>query len=141
MSTLDLVKKAYAAWEKKDIEALKPLLHKDYKATMPGGMEIVGIEGAQKCLEFCPFDGHSENETYIVDGNRVVRIWDFVATSPVQFRARMAELNIVEDGKVIFNEAFFDSAAFPKEAKDVADAAKAKAEDKQPATAGGTNKK
>lgn len=137
MSALDIVKKAYAAWETKDVQALRPLLHNDYKATIPGGMEIVGIEGAKQCLENCPFDGHSENETYITEGNRIVRIWDFVATAPVQFRVRMAELNIVQDGKVVFNEAYFDSAAFPKEAQELCDSAKEKLQQNKTATTGG----
>lgn len=113
--TLDLVKQAYKAWETKDKEALRRLLHKNYKAKAPGGMEIIGIEGAEQCLEQCPSECHSENEMYITEGNKVVRIWDMVTTAPKPYRIRMAELNIVEEGKVVHNEAFFDTAAFPEE--------------------------
>lgn len=119
MSTeLELVKRAYAAWESKDIEALKGLLHQDYKGIVPGGMVIQGIEGAKECLAQCPMECHSENETYIVDGNKIVRIWDMVGKNTAtnsDVRVRMAELNVVQDGKVLLNEAFFDSGAFPKE--------------------------
>lgn len=140
MNALETVKKAYVAWEAKDADALAEILHPDYKATMPGGMEIVGIEGAKQCVESCPFDGHSENVTYVTEGNNVVRMWDFVATAPLQFRARMAELSVVKDGKVIFNEAYFDSAAFPKEAHDLCDSAKDNVKNKEAATAGGSKK-
>jgi ketosteroid isomerase-like protein len=137
MSTLDIVKKAYAAWDAKDIEALRTILHPEYKAKMPGGMEIVGLEGAKACLDACPFqDPRSENETYIVEGDRVVRIWDMVADKPVQVRSRMAELSVVKDGKIFFNEAFFDLSGFPKE---LCDQAKEKLE-KQPATTGSAKK-
>lgn len=128
MSTLDLVKKAYKAWESKDIETLRTVLHTDYKAKMPGGMEIVGIDGAQKCLEQCPFDSHSENETYVTEGDQVVRIWDMVTKSPQAFRLRMAELTVVKDGKIISNEAFFDSNGFPKEVQEQFHAEMAKLE-------------
>lgn len=136
MSNLELVKKAYKAWEAKDIEALRPILHPDYKAKMPGGMEIVGIDGAQKCLEQCPFESHSENEVYVAEGDKVVRIWDMVTTAPQAFRLRMAELNVVKDGKIILNEAFFDSGSFPKEVQEQFAAEKAKYE-KEVAAAGG----
>lgn len=118
MNTLELVKKAYKAWESKDIDALREILHKDYKAKLPDGMEIIGIEGAKECLAHCPFDSHSENETYITEGDRVVRIWDMVTKSPKEFRLRMAELTVVKDGKVLFNEAFFDQSGFPEEVKE-----------------------
>ena len=121
MSVLETVKKAYVAWESKDIEALSEILHADYKAKMPGGMEIVGIEGAKQCLDNCPFDGSSENELYITEGNNVVRLWDFVVKSPTPFRMRMAELSVVKDGKILFNEAFFDSTSFPKEISELCD--------------------
>ncbi|HEY9868490.1 MAG TPA: nuclear transport factor 2 family protein [Candidatus Obscuribacterales bacterium] len=114
-SALDVVKQAYKAWEAKDKQALRNLLHTNYKGKIPGGMEIIGIEGAEQCLEQCPSECHSENEMYITEGNKVVRIWDMVTTAPKPYRIRMAELNIVEDGKVILNEAFFDTAAFPEE--------------------------
>ncbi len=137
MSTpLEIVKKAYAAWESKDVEALRTLLHPDYRADVPGGMEIVGIEGAEKCLELCPFEQHSENVTYIADGDRVVRMWDFVATAPVEFRMRMAELNVVKDGKVVYNEAFFDSSACPKEVQEMSESAIAPFKKKETATSG-----
>lgn len=112
---LELVKKAYMAWETKDIDTLRAVLHTNYRATIPGGMEIVGIEGAAQCLEMCTSQTHSENEMYIEDGDRIVRIWDMVTTAPHSYRLRMAELNVIEDGKVLLNEAFFDSAAFPEE--------------------------
>lgn len=122
MSTaLDVVKRAYQAWETKDIESLRTLLHKDYKATMPGGMVIEGFEGAKQCLAQCPMECHSENEIYIVDGNKIVRIWDMVGTNEAtksDVRLRMAELNIVEGNQVILNEAFFDTAGFPKDMQD-----------------------
>lgn len=120
-TALDIVKRAYEGWDNKNTAILEEVLHKDYKATMPGGMDIVGIEGAKKCLEGCPFECHSENEVYIADadGLRVMRIWDFVVTAPQQFRTRMAELSVVKDGKVIANEAFFDPTSFPREVQEM----------------------
>lgn len=140
MNTLDIVKKAYDAWEAKDIEALRPLLHNDYKAKMPGGMEINGIEGAKECIEACPMESHSENEEYITEGDKVIRIWDMVTTKPSEFRMRMAELNIVKDGKVLFNEAFFDTKQMPKEFDEKSEEMKKKFQQKTPATAGGEKK-
>lgn len=115
---LKLVKEAYRAWESKDIETLSKLLHKDYVAKMPGGMQIVGIEGAKECLAMCPFTCTSTNETYLVDGDKVMRIWDNLHGGPATFTMRMAELTIVKDGKIFANEAFFDSAAFPPEVQE-----------------------
>lgn len=77
-------------------------------------MEIIGIEGAEQCLEQCPLECHSENEMYFTESNKVVRIWDMVTTASKAYRIRMAELNIVEDGTVIHKEAFFDTAAVRK---------------------------
>ncbi|MBX9693970.1 MAG: nuclear transport factor 2 family protein [Cyanobacteria bacterium] len=139
-NALDLVKKAYAAWESKDKNVLKEVLHPDYKADIPGGMEMVGIQCALDSLDDCPVDGHSENESYVVDGDRIVRIWDWVATSPVTFRVRMAELSVVKDGKVVYNEAFFDTSAFPKEMQEPCEEMKAKYQKKETATASGGKK-
>ncbi len=116
--TLELVKEAYKAWESKDAEALKKVLHADYVAKMPGGMEIKGIDGAIHCLSQCPFESHGENEIYVTEGDSVVRMWDMVAEGEKGFRVRMAELTVVKDGKILANEAFFDSKAFPKEAQE-----------------------
>jgi ketosteroid isomerase-like protein len=135
MNTLEVVKKAYAAWDKKDIEALRPILHKEYKAVMPGGMEINGFEAAKQCLEQCPFEGRVENETYITEGDKAVRIWDFVVTAPAEFRMHMAELSVVKDDKVIFNEAFFDPTVYPKEIQDLFASVNEKMK-KQPAMSG-----
>jgi len=114
MNALEVVKKAYEAWESKSAQGLREILHKDYKAVMPGGVEIVGIEQAEKCID-CPYVSHPENVQYIVDGNKVMRIWDMVHTEPKQFTVRLAELSVVEGDKVLFNEAFWDTNSFPQE--------------------------
>lgn len=114
-NALELTKKAYKAWESKDAETLRTLLDKSYIAKMPGHADM-SLDEALKMIEECPFECKSANETYIVDGNNIVRIWDMVATEPVEYRCRMAELTVVKDGKIAFNEAFFDTASIPKEA-------------------------
>lgn len=121
---LELVKRAYEGWEGKKLEILQEVLHTDYKGYVPGGYIIEGIEGAKNCIDSCPFEDHSENVSYIGEGDEIMRVWDYVVTAPTPFRMRMAELSVVKDGKIIKNEAFFDSAAFPKEAMDLCDPSK-----------------
>ncbi len=112
-NTLEAAKKIYEAFETKNSKALPNLVHPDYVGIMPG-MEIKGIEACIKCVELCPFENHSENVSYIVDGDKVVRLWDMVATAPVQFKVRMMELLHVKDGKMFYSETVFDSRSFPK---------------------------
>lgn len=109
MSALDTVKYSYdSGWEAKNADVLKEILHPQYKGVMPGGMEIVGYEGAKACIESCDFECQSKDVQYIVDGDKVVRIWTFVNTKDESKNLRMAELNIVKDGKIFYTEAFFD---------------------------------
>jgi ketosteroid isomerase-like protein len=116
MSTsMDVVKRAYKAWETKDEATLLEVLSLDYRAIIPGGMSIEGHEGVKKMLKQCPDDVTSKDEQYIEQGDKIVRIWTCVFTQPSSAAVRMAELNVVKDGKVVFNEAFMDTAALPKE--------------------------
>ncbi|MBK7746297.1 MAG: nuclear transport factor 2 family protein [Candidatus Obscuribacter sp.] len=117
MSTiLETAKTIYDAFDKKDLKALPGLIHPDYVGIMPG-MTFKGIDAMIQCTEQCPFINHSENITYIVEGDKVVRIWDMVATAPVSFRLRMMELMHIKDGKMFYTETVFDTNAFPAEAK------------------------
>lgn len=133
--TLQLVKDSYVSWENKNKDKkLSTYLDANYKGTMPG-FTINGIEEAEKCAESCPFECHSENVTYITEGDNVVRMWDMVSTGPVAFRARMVELTVVQNGKIIRTEALFDTAAFPKEAMEACESEKAEVK-KEPVKAG-----
>ena len=108
-SALDLVRYSYeSGWEAKNADVLKEVLHPQYKGVMPGGMEIVGFEGAKACIESCDFEFQSRDVQYIAEGDKVVRIWTFVNAKDESKNLRMAELNIVKDGKIFFTEAFFD---------------------------------
>jgi ketosteroid isomerase-like protein len=112
---MDVVKRAYKAWETKDEATLLEVLSPDYRAIIPGGMNIEGHEGVKKMLKECPDDVTSSDEQYIEQGDKIVRIWTCVFKQPSSATLRMAELNVVKDGKVVFNEAFMDTAALPKE--------------------------
>lgn len=114
-STLDLVKRAYRAWETKDEATLMEVLHPNYEGIMPGSPTIKGHEGVRNILKEMPDEFRTENEMFIEQGNSVVRIWDTIFTKPVNARLRMAELNVVEGDKIIRNEAFFDTGSMPKE--------------------------
>lgn len=116
MSTsLDIVKRAYKAWETKDIDSLLPLLHENYRAKMSDGMVIEGHEGARKMIKECPDDFRVEDEIYVADGDKVVRIWTFVIKTDKEYPLRMAELNVLKEGKIIENEAIFNPTELPKE--------------------------
>lgn len=118
MSNLDLVKRAYKAWETKDEATLLDLLDANYHADMPGGMTIDGHEGAKEMLKNCPNDCTSEDELYVEQGDNIVRMWTAAFHSPHSFKIRMCELNVVKNGKILRNEAFFDSSSFPQEMQD-----------------------
>lgn len=126
-NNLELVKKAYEAWENKNKDnKLREYLDESYVATMPG-FKINGIEEAEKCAESCPSECKSENVVYVTEGDNVIRIWDMVSTEPVAFRLRMAELTVVKNGKIVRNEAFFDTASMPKEMMEQCDEKSAEA--------------
>lgn len=121
MSTsIDVVKRAYKAWEAKDESSLISLLHEQVQIELPGGRVVHGHDGARQMLEDVPEGVRSENELYVEDGNNIVRIWDCIFTEPKEARVRMAELNVLEDGKIIKNECFFDPSSFPMDSQGTA---------------------
>lgn len=115
---LEVVKRVSEAWEKKDTKTYRSLLHNDYKFQGPM-MEMCSADEAEAFAQNCPFSCSSENATYVAEGNKVVKIFDWIVTSPVKFQLRMVEFSVVEDGKIRSVELFYDTAKFPKEAMEV----------------------
>jgi len=117
-NNIDIVKRMNKAAETKDVEAIKSLLHPQYRMKDP----MMEINGAQEFLEFmkdCPFTCRIENASFVAEGNKVVQTLDAVMTSPVSYRLRMCSIVTIEDGKFRSEEVFYDTAQIPKEAKEI----------------------
>ncbi len=117
-NNIDIVKRVNKAFETKDIEAAKALLHPKY--TFKGPM--MEANSPQELLEFmkmCPFSCQSENVSFVSEGNKVVQTFDWVSSAPVKFRMRMCDVMTIEDGKIRSEEMFYDTAKFPKEAAEL----------------------
>lgn len=116
----DIVKRMNAACLAKDYDTIATMLDSKYTFKDPS----MSFDNPKDFIEFmknCPFDGGFENVEMIEQGDKVVQTLDCVMTKPVAFRFRMCDILTFKNGKVISEEAFFDSAQFPEEAKQAAE--------------------
>lgn len=115
MNNIEIVNKLDKAFREKDEATYADLLHPEYTFEGPM-MRLNSKEEAVTFMKTCPFSFHNENSQYIVEGGKVIRLFDWVVTAPFEGRFRMAEYLFIENGKVRSTELFYDTAPFPKEA-------------------------
>jgi ketosteroid isomerase-like protein len=114
-NNIDTVKQMNKAFETKNVEAARALLHPNYSFKGPM-MEMHGAEDVLQMMQSCPFSCVNENVSFVAQGDKVVQTLDWVSSAPVKFRLRMCSIVTVENGKVRSEELFYDSAKFPPEA-------------------------
>ena len=118
MSTmLDVAKKMTAAWEKKDEVAFRACLHENYTFKGPM-MEMRSPTEAVEFMKRCAFESTSQNCEVIVEGTRLVHVFDWTVTVPFQATIPMVEVMEFEGNKVKRARLYFDSALFPAEVKE-----------------------
>ena len=113
-SNTEIVKKMMKAWENKDGDIVRSLLHDDYQGSCP----MMGTIDADQCVEFikdCPYGGKSINHEIIAEGDKVAQSFDWVITSPFQATVPMVEIMEFKNGKVKTSKMYFDTALFPAE--------------------------
>jgi limonene-1,2-epoxide hydrolase len=111
---ISIVKQLNKAFETKNVQAYKSLLHPRYTFSGPC-MKAAGPDEAAAMLNECPMKGHTENLKIVASGNDVVQIFDWVVSEPFQATIRMANYLTLQDGKVLREEIVFDTAKFPAE--------------------------
>lgn len=113
----EIAKQLDTAFRTKDEAALQNLLHKDYHFKGP----MMEMNGAKEAIEFmknCPFESKNENCEVVVQGNKLVHIFDWNVTAPFQASIPMVEVLEFEGDKVKKARLFFDTAKFPAQAMD-----------------------
>jgi hypothetical protein len=111
---ISIVKQLSKAFETKNVEAYRALLHPKYTFSGPC-MQFSNPDEAVAMLGECPMKARSENAQFIASGDQVVSIFDWVVSEPFQATIRMAEHTTIKDGKILRSELFYDSAKFPAE--------------------------
>ena len=117
-TAIDVVKNYNRAFESKDAEALKPLIHPAYTFKGPM-MEMNGRDQMLAFLQTCPFSFKNQNVKFVAQGNTVVQTFDWQMTAPFKASIPMCELLEVENGQIKSGRLFYDTGAFPKEAQEM----------------------
>jgi len=115
MSTsIELVKQLATAFQNKDKQAFRALLHDEYTFQGPM-MQMTSPDEAAEFLSKCPMKAKHENATYAEAGDKVIQVFDWVVSEPFQNTFRMCSMVTLKDEKVYKEELIYDSAQFPKE--------------------------
>lgn len=126
MGARDLSRSMLEAWSNRDWDAIRGVLHPDYRYIGPDGEVVVGVEAglAAAWSSFADAfpDGKWEIDAVYVDGNTVITEFHFNGThtgpigdipasgNPVD--AAFCNVMQLEDGKVILERDYFDTAKF-----------------------------
>jgi ketosteroid isomerase-like protein len=116
-NNVEIVKRLYDACMNKDFDTVKTLLHPKYTLKDPM-MELNSPQELLDMMKDCP-GGRMENVSFISEGNKVVGVFDAIATEPVPSRMRMCSIITIEDGKARSEETFYDTAKIPQAVKDM----------------------
>ena len=84
----------------------------------PDGGDLLRSDGKDAVLGFVEQASLTCTEEIVSltsEEDRVVMVFDFVVTEPVQFRIRMCEVYTIEEGKIRSADLYFDTAEFPSE--------------------------
>ena len=113
MEPLQVAKALSEAFETKDLNKVRSLLHPEYTFKSPS-MNFQSPEEAIRALKLFPFKAKNENARYTVQENQVVQIFDWVVREPFPMSVRMCDSLTIKDGKVICEELFYDASRLPK---------------------------
>lgn len=125
MSNIETVKRMNAACRDKDFDTAASLLHPDYTFKDPA-MSFYNPKDFLEFMKSCPMDGDFKNVEMVESGDKVIQTLDCVMTKPLSFEFRMCDILTLKDGKIIAEEAFYDTAQIPEEAKRIAEKNKQK---------------
>ncbi len=116
---LDIVKSYHKAFENKNWEKARSLLHDSF--TFDGPMMQIGNadEFMSKMTE-CEFTAKHKEITSVTNGDQIVMIFDWIVEKPFQDTIRMCEHFKIQDGKILASNLFFDTAKFPDLEQDAA---------------------
>ncbi len=114
---IDVAKKMMKAWEEKDEAAFRSCLHADYSFTGPM-MQMNSADEAVGFMKECNFKCTNENCEVVVEGEKLVHVFDWTVTSPFQATIPMVEVMDFKGEKVKRARLYFDSSLFPAEVKE-----------------------
>ncbi|MDP3920686.1 MAG: nuclear transport factor 2 family protein [Candidatus Omnitrophota bacterium] len=113
-ANIEIVKQIAKAFQSKDKEGFRSLLHDRYTFQGPV-MQMSSPDEAAEYLSKCPMVATYQNALYTSADDKVVQVFDWVVSEPFQETFRMCSVVTIKDGKVFREELIYDSAKFPKE--------------------------
>lgn len=108
----DIVEALAQAWITKDASVFRKYMHVDMHMEGP----MIAFESLDDFLDSikgCPFESLCQNSDIIVQGDKVVHVFDWVVTAPFQATIPFVEVMVFEGDKVKTSRSFFDTAIFP----------------------------
>lgn len=112
MTTLETVKAYYAAFERKDMKAVRELLAPDFKFKGPM-MSCTGPEEFLSAMAAMPMEASFESSRLIAEGGRAANAYLFKMKSPAKAEIPMCDFFELKNGKIRSCELFFDARLFP----------------------------
>ncbi len=116
--TIELVKSYNDAFQSKDIDTARNLIHPAFTFKGPM-MEMDSPDEYFALMSKCPVACSHQNVNFVASGDKVVTTFDWVVTSPVEANLRMCEVLTIKDNKILKSELFYDTAKFPQEIVDI----------------------
>ena len=109
-----IVKELADAWVSKNPEAFRKYLHVDCHFKGPL-MELNGLDEMVESIKDCPFESSCQNVELVIQGDKVVNVFDWAVTAPFQKTIPCVEVLDFEGDKVKRSRFFFDTALLPVE--------------------------
>ena len=110
---LETAKKMTLAFSEKNCEAFAECVHEDYSFTGP----MMEMNSKQEALDFmkdCPFQAVHDNCEVVVEGQRLVHIFDWNVTAPFEAIIPMVEVMDFEGNLIKKARLYYDTALFPE---------------------------
>lgn len=113
MSNVEIVKRFSKAFFDKDIDTVKEIVAENYRFKGPM-MEMNSREELIDFIQNMPMQASEVKSDYIEQGNQVVKVCTCDFSAPPIGPQDLCEVFTVEDGKIVGNKLFYDTAKFPK---------------------------
>ncbi|MGH1457132.1 MAG: nuclear transport factor 2 family protein [Alphaproteobacteria bacterium] len=117
MNKEEIVKELAQAWVSGDTDVFRKYLHADFHFKGPI-METNSLNEMLSSMEECPFESSCQNSELIIQGDKVVNIFDWAVTAPFQANIPCVEVMRFEGDLVKSSLLFFDTALMPAEFKE-----------------------
>lgn len=113
MTTKQAIVEALAqAWVTKDDIVFRKYMHVDVRMDGPM-MAFESLDDLLDSMKDCPFESTCQNSDIIVQGDKVVHVFDWVVTAPFQATIPTVEVMAFEGDKVKKSRLFYDTAILP----------------------------